>query len=669
MKEKSKTALRVGAFLLGFFICYLWVFPGKFHYDDYHSIRENSWVVSLKNVPRFFYDPGCFSRSPSARMYRPLLLLSYAIDYQIYGWRRWGWHLTNLLLHLFNSWLVWILLYRTFGKKRFAWLSIVIFALHPVSGENINYINCRSSILLLSFILLSMLAVKDWQEKKSPGWLGWALLFYVLALLVKSSAVVLPGICFLYFWIFSRGGLKAKLKKALLLLVPQIIILLGYLLLRKALFGSFIFSSHLPRSPFVNLITEFKAYFWYVGLFLYPSKVSIEHSLKVAESFFEPLVIISGVGLLLLAFFVGLSLVKPEGKFSALGFWTGFYLLMLLPTTSIVPLNVLVSERALYPALLGLVVIFAFLWDWLLERKKLAGSILLGAILLCYGGIDIWRGRVWQDEWRVWSNALENAPSNPRVLGEMGNRFAERGEKQKALRYFLRSKELLSGNPATLFNLANIYLDLGELVKAKIYLEKAIRTNPNDAEARVDLAGVYQALGKLELARYQLLEAIKRDPNCSLAYNNLGDLYYKLGDLKTAEELFKKALKIKPDLEMAHYNLGLIYERWGENEKALKEFMRAYELNPGFPDYPLHIAIIYLKKNNLKKAEEWVKKSLALDSEYGIAWYYLGMVKYKQNKRDDALKAFIKAKRYVSGADPRLVSEIQSFIDRLLVQR
>ena len=153
-------------FLLGFIACYWRVFPGDFHYDDYHSIRWNSWIVSLSSAGRFFSDPGCFSAEPQAKMYRPILLLSYALDYQVYGWRSWGWHLSNLLLHFFNCLLFFQILLRIFPNRTASWLGMLLFAFHPVSGENINYLNCRSSLLLVFFVFLGLVLVLFTPGKK-----------------------------------------------------------------------------------------------------------------------------------------------------------------------------------------------------------------------------------------------------------------------------------------------------------------------------------------------------------------------------------------------------------------------------------------------------------------------------------------------------------------------
>ena len=221
-------------FLVAYFGAYLSIFPGDFHYDDFHSIRNNTWLVNASNIPKFFASPVYFSARPRAAMYRPLLLVSYALDYQVYGWRAWGWHLTNLLLHLLNVLLIFALVQRTFRKERLAWIAGLLFAFTPVAGENINYLNCRSSILFTAFMLAGLLAAARMLEareqgKSSAGWIALANVLFAGGVLSKDSAAVFPAMAFLYLWIFSKEQGAKKLTRAVYLVAPMALILGGYL--------------------------------------------------------------------------------------------------------------------------------------------------------------------------------------------------------------------------------------------------------------------------------------------------------------------------------------------------------------------------------------------------------------------------------------------------------
>jgi tetratricopeptide (TPR) repeat protein len=650
-----------------YFLAYAWIFPGGFHYDDFHSIRENSWLSSIANIPKFFVNPVYFSKTPRAAMYRPVLLVSYALDYQIFGWRASGWHLTNLLMHLVNSLLVYTLVAKTLGRRRLAWIACLLFAFQPVAGENVNYLNCRSSILLSSFLLAGLLCVERFKQARGAGifWAALACFCYILALLTKDSAAVFPGMAFLYFWIFSGEQTGQKLWRSVGLLLPMAVVLGGYLFLRNEFFESVFTGASLPRSRLDNLFTELKAYFWYGGLFLWPWGLSIEHGFRVEHSFYEPLVLLSAAGLATLGAVVAAALIRPRSRFAIPGFFIGFYILALLPTASIIPLNVLVSERALYPALFALASLGALFVDYVMEKKRRAGIFALGLVLFCYAAVLYSRGRAWQSEREIWRDAYEHAPDNARVLAELGRQYFAGGELKKALRYSLKSEELLSGRAPTLFNLATIYMDYGDLAMAENYFRQGLEDEPEDVEARVNLAAVCQAEGKMEVAVHELEQALALDPENSLAHSNLGDVYFNLGRMDKAEAEFRKALSINPRLELANYNLGILLAGRGDYSQALGYFVKAFAQNAGNADYALWAGIMELKLNRPQEAERWAAKALALDNGYDRAWYYLGLARKQQGRRKEAQEAFIRAEKFDRGADPQLTSAIKDLLREL----
>jgi len=656
------------SFLIFYLAVYASIFPGNFHYDDYHSIRNNSWIVNVKNIPKFFIEPACFSSRPRAQMFRPLLLVSYALDYQVYGWRIWGWHLTNLLLHLLNVFLVWVIFKKAFKKEKLAWLASWIYAFHPIAGENINYINCRSSILLCSFMFLGIYGLQRFMEasgrKRAIG-IGLVGLFFILSILSKESGVVFPGIAFLYYWIFSEEQKQEKIKSVIYLILPMAIILLGYLFLRMVFFEKIFVGSSLPRPYLVNFLTELKAYFWYLGLFLFPTRLSIEHSLEVESGFFAPKVIMSALGLSILAMLVLYSILKPNSRLSRLGFFSGFYLLALVPTTSFVPLNLLVSERAFYPALFGVIGVLALGLDRIRGMRPRVFWYCFSLMVVSYSAMAIHRARVWQSEWEVWKDAFHKAPDNPRVMGQLGNEYYKKDEIQKAVKYLAQSDQLLSGHPITVFNLGAIYMDLGRLEEAERYLAEAVSLEPNDVEARVNLAVVYRTQGKLELAKYQLQQAVLIKPDSALAHNNLGDVYFNLGEVASAEREFKSAIEIDSSLEDAHFNLGRVLELQGKHLSALGHFQKAYQLNSAQADNPLWVGIMYLKLKQPEKAEEWIKRALALDENYDFAWYYLGLAKKEQGKRKEALDALNRARELLNPNHLELKQAIENLFKEL----
>ena len=114
-------------------------FDNSFHFDDSHSIVDNPHIRSLANIPRFFVDPAAFSVMPQGAMYRPLLLVSYALNYAVSGYEIASYHVVNFLLHVVNAGLVYLLGLRLLGCRRSALMGAALFAVHPVLSEPVNY--------------------------------------------------------------------------------------------------------------------------------------------------------------------------------------------------------------------------------------------------------------------------------------------------------------------------------------------------------------------------------------------------------------------------------------------------------------------------------------------------------------------------------------------------
>ncbi|MSR84369.1 MAG: hypothetical protein EXS58_15845 [Candidatus Latescibacteria bacterium] len=146
---------------------YLNTWGHGFHYDDFHSLVNNPHIRTLAEVPAFFRDPTLFSANPESAMYRPLLLVSYALNYAVGGLQPAGYHLANALLHGINAGLVHRLLL-ALGQGGLALPAAFIFGLSPVNSEAVNYVSSRSELLMASFFLLACLA------HLRGGWVGGA---------------------------------------------------------------------------------------------------------------------------------------------------------------------------------------------------------------------------------------------------------------------------------------------------------------------------------------------------------------------------------------------------------------------------------------------------------------------------------------------------------------
>ena len=554
-------------------LCYVNSLDNSFHYDDSHSIVENYYIRHLGNIPRFFTDPQTFSREPAMAMYRPLVVTTYAANYALGHYETRGYHLFNVFVHALAALIAFAILRQVLGDAKRAWWGSAFFALHPIQSQAVNYISSRAELLGA----LGVLAAFYLTFVKSEHW-RWALLAYGLALLSKSTAVVLLPLMtlgelrrqpelrnwgrHLFFWLLTGVYLA-------------LIMANGFL--SKSLAQD-------VRPYGTQIYTQLKALVYYIKLLIMPVGLSVEHHFSVSERLGEGAVLAACAFVASLAYLTWRGWQKRHG--SALGsgwFFAG------LGLTFFVPLNVLVNEHRLYLAALG--GIGLAVWGFHRYKASLLLRLCSLGLLLVFGVMTVQRNAVWQDEKTLWREAVRVAPKMFRVQSNLGLAYYEGGALDSALVAFKRAIELNAKYSKTWNNLGLVYEDLGQYERAEAAYIKAL-------ELRSDLAGTYGNLGRLlarrgnaERAAEYLEEARRLDPYNVEVLVNRGLVYQRSGREDDAERMYRAALAIRPDYAEGYNNLGLLYADRGETQRALGALERAVQLKPDYAAAQINLQV------------------------------------------------------------------------------
>ena len=542
-----------------------------FHYDDEHSIQQNSHIRRLGNIPDFFADPSQFSVDADKSMYRPLLLVSYALNFALGGFSVRGYHVFNLLLHALNACLVCWLARRLSGDARIGLVAGLLFAAHPLCTEPVNYISSRSDSLAAAFCLLALGFFVQAEQEGQPRKRTWVRLCLVLGLLSKESAIALPALLLVYDYLFlSRQQWPVLWAKFWRRHGAYWGLAAGYVLV-LILNGFLGRSLGKPvRDLSVQAATQLQALVYYPYLLLMPARLNVDHQFFAQQGWLGAGVLLP-LALVLSAAWLLWSHRRQQDQALFLILWA---LLALLPVM-VMPLNVLVNERRLYLPCASLCIGLA----WLLRAGRIRGWVLVGLLVGVYA-LGSWRrSQVWADELSLWTDAVKKAPLMPRAHLYLGNAYKDLALQGNASRWVDAAKEyqlvgdLDPGGDLGLRGLNNqgsVLFVLEDFNGAERAYRRALELSPRFEDALVNLGNVYlqKSRGPVDAAAKTALlhqaldsyqEALAVRPNHYQAHGDVGVAYQELGQYEDARAAYARALHIAPNDGQVLKNMGSLF--------------------------------------------------------------------------------------------------------------
>ena len=541
--------------------------------DEYvtenYVIRNLSWIT-LKTIFTSFYTDI---------YYCPLVILSYTLEYALFGLAPFGDHLTYLLLHMGNPLLVFALVLRLSTHLLPALVAALLFGVHPLHVESVAWVTERKDMLSTLFFLGSVLLYLRYQQDRQARFYALSLVTFVLSLLSKPMGITLPFILFLCDYLCARAWTPRTLvEKVPFVMVSALFSVVTVLSLQS--------SGNINAARFSALGDNVLVACWglafYLGKTLAPVGLSAlypyppEISLRLPAFFLPPI--------LLLALAAGVWISRRYTR--AVVFGSLFFFITLLPLLRIIPIRgAVTADHFMYIPSIGLFylagVAFQRVYTWKTRwegAKKVFLRAVLSLTILTLSVLTWQRCNVWQDSETLWLNVLEAHPEVPIVHNNLGAAYGRKGlleeaivEYEKALA--LDPKYVLAHN-----NLGFAYGRKGLLEEAIVEYKKALALDPKSVIARNNLGNVYGMKGLLEEAITEFKKALAVAPDYPLAHNNLGYTYLIQGKLETAITEFHKALAIDPIYARAHYNLALAYFYKGSYREAIEHYDRARKL-------------------------------------------------------------------------------------------
>ncbi len=513
--------------------------------------------------------------------YAPVQILSYMLDYEMWGKWAGGYKLVNLLYHLLSGILFYTILVRFFKISAVAaFCAAFIFLNHPVQVESVAWISQRKTVLSGFFFLLSLGAYFQYTENKiAKGnlWLTGAIATYAISLLSKSTTVVLLPILLLYEWLFTG---KVKLLNKLPFLVATIIMVVVTMISQSPENHGGIEKYHggSPYSTFLTMLTVLPRYLYLV---FWPLKLSAAYSPTIYTGI--NLIVASAAlfWVLLGALALFLARTRPH-----IAFWYLLFFLGLLPVSQIVPIATIMNDRYLYIPLMGLAGCAAYLVQNVLQLPERyarnTAAVLILTVLCAMAPITAKQVTVWRSSVNLWQTAAERYPHSPEAWTGLGNAFQKDNKIGAALSAYLQSIILKPDNDISLNNAALTYLTLGKPYKAEEYAQRLLNVNKS-AVSRTTLAMIYFARGEFDRAEQQAKLALAKDPQLETALTLMGSIATEQGNYAEAEKYLMRSLTLHGSIAPILIAMATLEGAQHNDEKASRLLIRALEA--GYREY------------------------------------------------------------------------------------
>ena len=568
-------------------------FQNDFAFDDRSLIVKNRLLKSFDHLPTLFtthYLAGALEdkASPGQRglLYRPLVLVTYALNYAVGGLDPFGYHLVNLLLHIAVGFLLYGLARQLGCSFGAAFAASALFAVHPLHTEAVTGIVGRAELLMALGVLL---ALRCYIHRSLLASLG----AFAVALLSKEQAMMLPALLVLSDLATSRGvkgpgGWMDLIRGTLRRSLGYLLILGAYLALRAAVLKnplhgalsliSFIDNplAHVPWST--RLLTALKIAGKYLWLFVWPAKLSADYSynaIPLATSLFEPEVLWAFAawgGLLGLAVFSYIW-----GRRLAF-FSIGFTVLTFLPASNLLLLiGTIMGERLFYLPSVGLCLLIGAGWDRVRAWAQNAGRLrpvtrvsvgVFSLVLLLLTARTILRNRDWRDTETLMQSAVRVVPRSVKVHYNLGVFHQERHEVAKALRAYEEAIDVLeqAGRlwpklPDVHYTLGLAYAKEGRWQEAEAACRRALELDPRNPAIHFSLSVVLLKQGRYNEALAAAEAAIQLNPTFVEAHYSRAQALEALGRLSEAAATYEWVRSRKPDLPAVTKRLDQLHPR------------------------------------------------------------------------------------------------------------
>jgi protein O-mannosyl-transferase len=618
------------------------------NFDDPDYVTQNHRVQAGLTIKGIIWAFGFSGQDKT--YWHPMTWISHMLDCELFGLSPGKHHLTNLILHLANS----LLLFWVFNKMTGAfWRSTLIaalFALHPINVDTVAWVAERKNVLSTFFWMLTILTYTRYTEQPCFSRYALTIIVFTLGLLAKPILVTLPFVLLLLdywplgrtrFWPAAIASHKkeqrfdAGLKKAPFLRLAREKIPFLVLAVVSTVVSSLSIQQQMIPTTVVpmklRLANGLVSYILYIGKLIWPQNLAV---LYPYPTHMLPGWQIWGAGLFLVCVSVFTLRFLRRMPYLLIG-WL-WYLGTLVPVLGLI-------QGGLWPA----------------RADRWAYVPLIGIFIMVTWGVAEFGAR-WP-QMKPWIRTFAAIV----LLVLATQTWKKLGYWQNSIALFRHAVKVTQDNYIAHNNLGSALMDQGLIAEAANHYLEALRINPGYETPYNNMGIIAEKYGRIDEAIDCYQKTLHLKPDNELAHYNLGNALAKKGRIDEAIQHYREALRIRPDYVKVHYSLGNLLADQKRFDEAAKHYLKALQIKPDFVEACNNLGNALAAQNLLDEAIDYYMKAIRINPRYVQAYDNLGIALIRKGNITGAIYQFRKAMEI----NPNYINAGRNLNKALLLQR
>jgi tetratricopeptide (TPR) repeat protein len=609
----------------------VWIYSPAFYggwiWDDTVYVTTHLHLNHQADLWKTWFAPG------TQEDYYPIDSAVLLFQWHLWHNHTFGYHLTNVFLHVVSALLLWRLLAKI--GIRHAWLGGLLFTVHPLMVESVAWMVELKNTLSLPPLILAMCFYVDYEETKRDRGYFLALGLFLVAMLCKASVMMLPTVILLYIW-WKRGRITwADLKASLPFFAISLV--LGLLT------GRLQHQSPLPTTIALGWPSRFATAGWEMvfclSKFFYPGTLLPVYPSGLVLSP-TPLDLLPWLGLVILLGVLWFYR-RSWGRHALLGF--GFFLLNLVPVFAFALMNaatmIWTMDHVIYLPAIGLIGLCVAVWAQLIERistfPRLIVLVMTALLMASLAWQSHSHAKIYQNEETFWTYTLRYNPGSALVHSSLGSVYLQQARFAEAKKEFDEALRINPDDASAYNNLGLLQQRAGPMSEkpdaAIEHFRSSLQIEPNDPEVHYNFANTLVQAGHLPEAMEQYEQALKLKPDFAEAHYSLGNALVQSGRLAEAAIQYEEAINLKPDYGDAHANLGNARLQLGQIPQAIDQYEQALKITPSDVDVRNTLGLVLMQTGRLPEAETQFEAILRIDPQNATALSALAKIKGKRS--------------------------------------